>query len=118
MEIKEIIDGLQFTIDMFMINTATGEEYTKPRNDLDAITIDACREAIKILDHLERGAMVSRYKTFKVLEAIKNECENNSECHKCPYDETICFTRKVIPEKWNLKALGPKILFGGKNDGN
>ena len=49
---KEIIDGLQFTIDMFLFDSNTGETLEEPRNDMDKITIDACREAIK---ELEKG---------------------------------------------------------------
>ncbi len=46
---EEIIQGLQFTIDMFLFDPFTGESLTEPRNDDDKITIDACKEAIKVL---------------------------------------------------------------------
>lgn len=46
---KEIIDGLKYTVDMFLFDATTGETYTEPRNDMDKITIDACRGAIKEL---------------------------------------------------------------------
>lgn len=101
MEIKKIIDGLQFTMQ---------------RNDEDKTTIDACREAIKILGHLERGSMVSEYRTFKVLEAIKNKCENSYDCYACPYDMAICFY--ITPSDWELEKIKPKLLNGGENDGN
>jgi hypothetical protein len=48
---EEIIQGLQFTIDMFLLNPITGEiraEHTL--NDMDKTTVDACREAIKALE--------------------------------------------------------------------
>ena len=59
-------------------------------------------------------------KTVKVLEIIKNECEKRDNCHKCPYQGTICFpngTNSVIPECWNLNTLKYKLLYGGGTDG-
>lgn len=50
MTIKEIIDGLKFTVDMFLFNPSTGEVYTEPRNDMDKTTIDACKGAIELLE--------------------------------------------------------------------
>lgn len=50
MTIKEIIDGLKFTVEMFLLDTITGESFTEPRNDLDKITIDACKGAIELLE--------------------------------------------------------------------
>lgn len=55
MKIKEIIDGLRFTVDMFLFDPETGEVYTEPRNDLDKITIDACNAAIRLLDQIPEG---------------------------------------------------------------
>lgn len=46
---EEIIQGLQFTIDMFLSDPSTGEVFEEPRNDMDKITIDACKGAIKEL---------------------------------------------------------------------
>jgi len=46
---EEIIQGLQFTIDMFLSDPLTGEPITKPRNDMDKTTIDACKGAIEEL---------------------------------------------------------------------
>lgn len=50
MTIKEIIDGLKFTVDMFLFDPTTGETYPEPRNDMDKITIDACKGAIELLE--------------------------------------------------------------------
>ena len=50
MTIKEIIDGLKFTVDMFLFNPGTGEIFTEPRNDMDKTTIDACKGAIELLE--------------------------------------------------------------------
>lgn len=50
MTIKEIIDGLKFTVDMFLFDPTTGETYTEPRNDMDKTTIDACKGAIELLE--------------------------------------------------------------------
>lgn len=56
---KEIIDGLKFTIDMFLFDTSTGETFTEPRNDMDKITIDACRGAIELLKQTD-GDLINR----------------------------------------------------------
>lgn len=47
--IIEIIQGLEFTVDMFLFDPATGEEFSEPRNKMDKITIDACNGAIELL---------------------------------------------------------------------
>lgn len=50
MTLKEIINGLKFTIIMFMQDPVTGEVYTKPKNELDKITVDACKGAIELFE--------------------------------------------------------------------
>lgn len=50
MTLKEIVDGLQFTLDMFLFDPTTGETYPEPRNDMDKTTIDACKGAIELLE--------------------------------------------------------------------
>lgn len=47
---EEIIDGLKFTVEMFLLDPSTGETITEPRNDMDNTTIDACRGAIELLE--------------------------------------------------------------------
>ena len=37
MTIKEIIDGLRFTVDMFLFDDITGEMHTEPRNELNKV---------------------------------------------------------------------------------
>ena len=49
MTLQEIIDGLKFTIDMFLLDPNTGETITEPRNDMDKTTVDACKGAIELL---------------------------------------------------------------------
>lgn len=53
MTIEEIINGLKFTVEMFLFNPSTGEYYTEPRNDMDKTTIDACNGAIEVLTRLK-----------------------------------------------------------------
>lgn len=53
MTIEEIINGLEFTVEMFLSDPFTGEKYTKPRNDMDKTTIEACKGAIKILKEIK-----------------------------------------------------------------
>jgi hypothetical protein len=38
---------------MFLFDPLTGETLTKPRNEDDKITIDACKEAIKLLKEMQ-----------------------------------------------------------------
>lgn len=47
---EEIISGLKFIVDMFLFDPNTGETYTEPRNDMDKTTIDACKDAIELLE--------------------------------------------------------------------
>lgn len=47
---EEIIDGLKFTVDMFLFDPTTGETYKDPQNDMDKTTIDACKGAIELLE--------------------------------------------------------------------
>lgn len=61
---EEIINGLQFTIDMFLFNPNTGEIYTEPRNDMDKTTVDACKGAIELLEQ------------ESILDKIKAEIED------------------------------------------
>ena len=52
---KEIIDGLQFTIDMFCFNPSTGEVQPKHLlNEESRQTVDACEGAIEIIKALEK----------------------------------------------------------------
>ena len=54
MTIKQIKDGLHFTIDMFLFDPSTGEYKDKEQlNDMDRITYDACEGAIKALEELQ-----------------------------------------------------------------
>lgn len=47
---EEAIDGLKFTIFMFLFDPSTGETLTKPRNADDKITVEACKGAIELLE--------------------------------------------------------------------
>ena len=58
MTIKEIIDGLKFTVDMFLFDPITGETYTESRNDMDKTTIDACKGAIELLEQIREEKMI------------------------------------------------------------
>lgn len=49
---EEIIDGLKFTVDMFLFDPTTGETYKEPQNDMDKTAIDACKGAIELLEQV------------------------------------------------------------------
>ena len=57
---EEIINGLKFTVEMFLLDPSTGETITEPRNDMDKTTIDACRGAIELLEQEPSGDLISR----------------------------------------------------------
>lgn len=57
---EQIIDGLKFTVEMFLLDPSTGETITEPRNDMDKITIDACRGAIELLEQESCEESVNR----------------------------------------------------------
>lgn len=50
MTIKEIIDGLKFTVDMYLFDPDTGKTFKEPRNKMSKITVDACKGAIELLE--------------------------------------------------------------------
>ena len=64
----EIISGLKFTIEMFLLNPSTGEKYSEPRNDMDRTTIDVCRGAIKLLEQEPCEDVVSRQSVLNTLD--------------------------------------------------
>lgn len=68
---EEIIAGLKFTVDMFLFDPNTGETFTEPRNDMDKITIDACKGAIELLEQEPCEDCISRQATLKAL------CDNS-----------------------------------------
>lgn len=67
---KEIIDGLKFTVDMFLFDVSTGETFTEPRNDMDKTTIDACKGAIELLEQTD-GDLISRTDLLKDIADLK-----------------------------------------------
>ena len=92
---EEIIQGLQFTIDMFLLDPNTGETFTEPRNDMDKTTVDACKGAIKVLGQEPRWIPVSKRlpgETVKVLVYA----ERNA------YDEKGQFKKEVIDIGWQV----------------
>ena len=68
MTIAEIISGLKFTIEMFLVDPNTGEKLTEPRNNMDKITLDACKGAIKALEQQPCEDCISRAEVLKILE--------------------------------------------------
>ena len=59
---EEIIDGLKFTVDMFLFNPSTGEVNDKNRlNDESRLTVDACEGTIKALEQTRWIPVSERY---------------------------------------------------------
>jgi hypothetical protein len=97
MTVKEIIDGLKFTIDMFLFEPSTGETFTEPRNDMDKTTIDACKGAIELLEQ-------TRWIPVKWHEITDEEREREGY----PKD-WVCHLDCILPED------GEEILITTKN---
>ena len=70
----EIVQGLKFTIDMFLLNPNTGEEYTEPINDMDKTTIDACKGAIELLEEPRKDEVILTKKEYG--ELVSSEFDN------------------------------------------
>lgn len=97
---KEIIDGLEFTVAMFLFDPSTGETITEPRNDMDKTTIDACRGAIEWLEQEPSGDAVSREDANKFLyERIERLND----------DELYDIFSKIIDDMYNeLPSVKPQ----------
>lgn len=85
---QQIIDGFQFTIDMFLFDPSKGEVVDKHRlNDENKLTVDACEEAIKILkakadrEEVDAGDCISRQAIIDT-----NICDGIS-CNECPFNK-------------------------------
>lgn len=77
MTIKKIINGLEFTKEMFLFDPSTGEEKTKEQlNDLDRTTVDACEGAIELLkQYTNTGGLISRDKVIEAIDGISSEVD-------------------------------------------
>ena len=74
---KEIIDGLKFTVDMFLLDPHTGETYTEPRNDMDKTTVDACKGAIEFLEQEPCDDAISRQAVLDINEHHHGQMPNH-----------------------------------------
>lgn len=70
---EEIISGLKFTVEMFLLDPITGETITEPRNDMDKITIDACKGAIELLE--QKPCTNIPYLMHKEMDIPISECQ-------------------------------------------
>lgn len=96
MTIKEIIDGLQFTIDMFLFNPSTGEIQPKHLlNEDSRLTVDACEGAIEIIHKYQ--------KIQKILNSASYT--ENGTVYSYTYDENtrIKHIREVIKDGNNAE---------------
>lgn len=98
---EEIKKGLKFTIDMFKFDPLTGEERTL--NKLDAITVNACEEAIKILEQepfINKPCVssgVCEHDKEVVLDKIRAEIEEKKK-ERCFDDEDMFAYRTGLDE--------------------
>ena len=85
---EEIIDGLQYTIDMFCFNPSTGEVTDKNRlNDESRLTVDACEGAIEIIKALEQqpcGNAIDRAEAIKIASGYCHPANVAKELAKLP----------------------------------
>ena len=79
MTMKDIIDGLTFTKEMFLFDPSTGETKTKEQlNDMDRTTVDACEGAIELLNQYPQWVPCSerlpKYEMDVLLQFNSNMC--------------------------------------------
>ena len=103
MTIAEIISGLKFTIEMFLFDPSTGEKLTEPRNNMDKITLDACKGAIKALEQEPCEDCISRQ---AVLEEVL------SHKHIVYDDDGIGYSVVRVYEIMALPSVTPKPKIG------
>ena len=101
---EEIINGLKFTVGMFLYDPSTGEKYTEPRNDMDKTTIDACRGAIKLLEQEPCEDAISRQALYEWLDGWK---EKNKYFHPYAKNEIIPIC-EVIDIIQSMPPVTPK----------
>lgn len=88
---KEIIDGLQFTIDMFLFDPSTGEVLQKHQlNEDNRTTVEACEEAIKLL----KGGVWQYHPEDEPPEDDRHVLLNLKYCVPC--------VGNYVDEKWML----------------
>lgn len=108
---KEIIDGLKFTVDMFLFDPTTGETFTEPRNDMDKTTIDACKGAIELLEQTD-GDLISRKAVLDCIGMTSLHYDLARRLRKLP---TIPQTDSVLEDiKAEIEKL-PRIKVGNSN---
>lgn len=98
MTITEIISGLKFTIEMFLFDPNTGEKLTEPRNNMDKITLDACKGAIKALEQQSCEDCISR-------EAVDEYITNLLSGYL--YDEERTRLEDLTAFIWELPSVQP-----------
>ena len=104
---EEIIQGLQFTIDMFLLDPTTGELITKPRNDMDKTTIDACKGAIELLEQQPCENAISRDDALKALAYDIESFEFKSGVGKHMNEIAKLLNTIYEIQSNNIKALPP-----------
>ena len=82
---EEIIQGLQFTIDMFLLDPNTGETFIEPRNDTDKTTIDACRGVIELLEQESCEDAISRQAVLEIVEREQYKGDALQEIEKLSF---------------------------------
>lgn len=103
MTITEIISGLKFTIEMILFDPSTGEKLTEPRNDMDKITLDACKGAIKALEQQSCEDCISR-------EAVDEYITNLLSGYL--YDEERTRLEDLTAYIWELPPVTPQQKIG------
>ena len=91
---EEVIQGLQFTIEMFLFDPSTGETLTEPRNNLDKATIDACKGAIELLKQQPCEDCISREQAVYVASGYCEPQNIADELRKLPSVTPSCEERE------------------------
>ena len=87
MTTKEIIDGLQFTVDMFLLDPTSGETRSREHlNDMDKTTVESCEGAIKILKAIDDKLAGLVDEMESIFSDIREKEVDDSVCGLCEYD--------------------------------
>lgn len=101
MTIDEIIEGLRFTVDMFLLDPMSGETKMPANlNKDDKTTVDACMEAIKILKRYRWVPVKERMPDYGEWVEISTSEESRNVHLARRQNNELCYEWKLANGKW------------------
>ena len=106
MDREQIIEGLRFTKEMFLLNPRTNETITKEQlNDMDRTTVDACEGAIEILQAIPSAEP----KIVPIVEIHFDEDKMREICKEVAENIVVEYDFKGKTNGEVIKMLFPNI---------